>query len=416
MRVRLGAPGGTAVPAQAVPAASTAAKRAEHRAWLVLCAAFMSWCALALVGAGALLNYRETADEPQRAVVSVARGSVSYLPSSEAEPRLITRERVEVLDGTAVQTGPNAQASLTLFDGSQVRLLSEARLDLMAMRSGRFDAARTRLDMHLADGPAWLEIAGSLPSDKVVVDVGPAQVRLGRGEYLLWPQQDTARISVYQGHATLVDRERQAAVASGQRAHVSDGALIQVLPLDEDLLDNGSFASGLDGWRTLDDLEVRSDSLGQRRVLTPTPDGKEPTALWITRLSALNRHNKTGVIQEVNRNVRGFRSLLLRAKVRVVSAELHGGGYAGTEYPMTFVVYYVDDKGGEPNWIHGFFYKNDEGRPAQYGQLIPQDTWYQYEVDLMAQPDRPAHIKSVWVFGAGHDFEAMVANLQLVAR
>jgi hypothetical protein len=203
---------------------------------------------------------------------------------------------------------------------------------------------------------------------------------------------------------------------AGQRALVNGDLDLHVLPLDEELLVNGGFAQGLQGWKTLDDLEVRTDSLGKRTLETVDIDGVPTTALRVARTTSLDRHNKTGLVQEINRSVRGLRSLLLRAKVKVLSSKLDGGGFSGTEYPMTFVVYYLDDKGGEPNWIHGFFYRNEENRPAQFGEFIPRDTWRTYEVELMDQPDRPAHIKSIWVYGAGHDFEALVADLQLIAR
>ncbi|MBI4491565.1 MAG: FecR domain-containing protein [Chloroflexi bacterium] len=417
MKSRAGLTNGASVAARRGRPISAPARFAERRAWVILCAAFLTWCVLAAIGLSALASYRATAAEPQRATISVSRGLASYLPSPGAEPRLIAREHVEVLEGTVVQSGPNSQAAITLFDGSQVRLLAGTRLGLEAMHTGRFDAASTRLGLRLEDGPALFAMSGALPSGGAVVGLGDAQVRLDKGAFLLWAEPGAARISVYEGSAVVSQRDRQVALAAGQRAVAWPGlGLSNAWPLDEDLLLNGDFSQGFQGWKPLDDLEVQNDSLGRRRLVPVEVEGQPAIALRVTRETSMNRHAKTGLIQEVNRDVRGFRSLKLRARLQVLSSKLDGGGYAGTEYPMTFVVYYVDDKGGEPNWMHGFFYKNAEHRPAQFGQPVPQGTWLDYEVELMNQPDRPAFIKSIWVLGAGHDFDAQVTDLQLLAR
>lgn len=395
---------------------SDAAKRAERRAWLILLLAFATWCALATAALAALLDYRATAFEPHRAVLSQARGLVSYQPPRDAEPRLVNRERVDMLEGTLVRTGPGSQASLSFFDGSQLRLLSDAALRLTAMRSGKFNVASTNLGMRLESGPAWLKVSGQLPPPGVVVRLGDGELTLDRGDYGLLAEPEMARLSAYDGLARLTWGDRRTTVAAGQRAVLRRGQPPEVLSLEEDLLRNGSFRLGLQGWRPLDDLEVRTDTLGQRQLEQVEIDGQPATALRVTRKTSLDRHNKTGLVQELNRDVRGLRSLKLHARVRLLSSELDGGGLSGTEYPMTFVVYYVDERGGEPNWIHGFYYKNEENRPAQFGELIPRDTWRTYEVELLDQPDRPALLRSLWVYGAGHDFDAMVADLRLIAR
>lgn len=393
------------------------ARLAERRSWVIVYLAFLNWCLLVALGVAALLNYRATATEPQWAAVNVSGGLVSYQPSLSGEPRLITRERVDVLEGTVIQTEPSAEATLSLFDGSQVRLLGDARLSLQAMHTGKFEASGTQLGARLEAGPALFNVAGTLPGNGLVVDIGGAQTRLEKGQFLLWAEPTTARVLAYDGRASVAQPGKQVSLTSGQRAEWrARYDLSDPLPLAEDLLLNGDFSQGWRNWGTLDVLEVSNDALGQRGRVAVDIDGQAKVALRVTRDSPMDRHNKTGLIQIINRNVQGFRSLRLRASLRLLSANLDGGGYAGTEYPLTFVVYYRDERGGEPNWMHGFFYKNDENRPAQFGQRVAAGIWQDYEVDLMAQPDRPTFIKSVWVYGAGHDFDAMVTNLQLLAN
>ena len=63
-----------------------------------------------------------------------------------------------------------------------------------------------------------------------------------------------------------------------------------------------------------------------------------------------------------------FRSLNLSGLVKVSSASLDGGGYAGSEYPLMFRIQYVAENGGTYNWTHGFYVQNGTNRPTDMGE------------------------------------------------
>ena len=102
--------------------------------------------------------------------------------------------------------------------------------------------------------------------------------------------------------------------------------------------------------------------------------------------------------------------------VKVEAASLSGGGYLGTEYPMMLRLRYRDAAGNGQTWYRGFYYQNAEGRPTSRGEVVPQGAWTRVQVDLADLPERPAFLYSLEVLGAGHDFDALITDIRLVAE
>jgi len=100
----------------------------------------------------------------------------------------------------------------------------------------------------------------------------------------------------------------------------------------------------------------------------------------------------------------------------VRAASLSGGGYLGTEFPLMLRLRYRDAAGEGQVWYRGFYYQNPERRPAERGQLVAQDTWTSVRFDLAELPERPMFLYALEVLGAGHDFDAVVADIRLVAE
>jgi hypothetical protein len=75
---------------------------------------------------------------------------------------------------------------------------------------------------------------------------------------------------------------------------------------------------------------------------------------------------------------------------------------------------YRDTGGTGQAWYGGFYYANPERRPTERGQLVPADTWVRFELDLAELAEPPAFLYALEVLGAGHDFDALVADLRLV--
>jgi hypothetical protein len=404
----------------AMPTAEPAwvAAKARRRAWLCLAVAFAIWCTLAGSIGAAGWTYRRNATESPPAMLSIDRGTVFYGGPQTAD-QMRARPGMTAEEGGIVEVGENAQATLELFDGSTVHVMGQSRMELSTLRVGTFNADHTRLILGMLDGAAHFNIAGRLPYGReVVLNTPHGKVSLSKGEYLVWVQDDGTRVSSYNGQARADVDDHTVRIRDGQRALLpTDGVPRGPFALAENLLRNGDFARQFQGWTMLDKREEgRPDVGGTRRLVEETIAGRQVQAMHITRESEKDTHNETGIIQEINRDVSGYRNVAVTGWVKVSHSSLSGGGYLGSEYPVMFRVNYTDEKGGRPGWTHGFYIANPENRPTENGEIIPKGEWFPFLGRLSDLPDRPIFIRSIEVLAAGHDFDAMIADIRLVAE
>ena len=404
--------------ASATPGVGSSARRAEQRTWVCFSLAFFVWCG---VVAGALVtanNYRRYATDAPPALLSVDSGTVFY-EGAAGFGQMRARPGMTVDEGGFVEVGESGRAMLELFDGSSVTLLRNSRLELATHRIGKFNADHTRLALSLSSGAANLNVAGKLPFGREVTVTTPhGLVSLSKGDYLVWVQDDGTRVSSYTGRAKAEIDANVVRLRDGQRAILApDGFPRGPFPLVENLVRNGDFSRQLQGWTMLDKGEAgRPDVGGTRQLVEDTIVGRKVQALKISRNTAKDTHNETGIVQEINRDVSAYRNVSFTAWIKIDHASLSGGGYLGSEYPLMLRVHYTDEKGGRPGWSQGFFYANPDNRPTEGGELIAQGQWYPYLGRLADLPERPAYIRSLEILSAGHDFDATVTDVRLIAE
>ncbi|MBA2447009.1 MAG: FecR domain-containing protein [Chloroflexi bacterium] len=363
-------------------------------------------------------NYRRYATDSPPAVLSVGQGKVFYQgPANAIQLRASSGMQLE--EGSFVEVGDNGRSMLELFDSSTVTLTPSSRLELTTHRLGRFNADHTRLSLSLSSGAANLNVAGKLPFGREITVATPhGVVSLSKGDYLVWVQEDGTRVSSYSGRVKADIDENVVRLRDGQRAILaSDGLPRGPFPLMENLVRNGDFSRQLQGWTMLDKGEPgRPDIGGTRRLMEEAIAGRKVQALKIIRDSPRDAFNETGIVQEINRDVSAYRNVSFTAWIKIDHASLSGGGYLGSEYPMMFRVNYTDEKGARPGWTQGFYYANPENRPTDNGELIAQGQWYPYLGRLSDLRERPTFIRSIEALSAGHDFDALVADIRLIAE
>jgi hypothetical protein len=286
------------------------------------------------------------------------------------------------------------------------------------LRAGRFNPEMARVAFQQLAGTVRFTIAaanGRAPS----VETPYGTVALGPGDYIVAVQGREALALARAGTAWVSVGADTRELPAGQRIHLAAGAPADgPYPGAPNLVRNGDFRDGLADWQPHDELErtPRLDRGGEREIV-PVEIGDRPlTALRVRRLSLLQTHNETGVIQDVHADVAVYPEVWLSALVRVRHASLSGGGYLGTEYPAMLRVHYRDAAGNGRTWVHGFYYQNPEERPVDRGSQVPRDTWVHFSVDLATLRPRPLTIYALEVLGAGHDFDALITDVQLVAR
>jgi hypothetical protein len=394
------------------------AARARRRAWLCVVIAFAVWCTLAGSVAVTGWSYRRNATESPPAQLNVERGTVFYTSPAAAD-QMRARPGMTADEGGIVEVGDNGRATIELFDGSTVQLMGNTQMELSQIRVGKFNPDHTRVVLGMLEGAAHFTIAGKLPYGReVVLNTPYGKVSLSKGEYLVWVQEDGTRVSSYVGQAKAGVDDHAVRIRDGQRALLpTDGFPRGPFTLAENLLKNGDFARQFQGWTMLDKYEPgRPDVGGTRRLVEETIAGRRVEAMRITRDTDKDTHNETGITQDVNRDVSAYRNIAVTAWVKINQASLSGGGYLGSEYPVMFRVNYTDERGGRPGWTHGFYYSNAESRPTDNGEIIAQGEWYPFLGRLTDLPDRPIFIKSIEVLSAGHDFDATIADIRLVAE
>jgi hypothetical protein len=390
---------------------------AERRTWLVLGVAFAVWCAISAALLAWVLTVRRHATDTPTAELVVERGTAFYQgPDGPRQERV--REATAVREGGMVEVGDRGRATLRLLDGSTVVLLPGARLGLRAHRIGRFSSEQTAVSLDLSAGAARFDVTDGLPAGRelgLTTALGP--VRLSQGSFLVSLEEDGVRVLSYAGRAWVGD-DGGVRLPDGQRAVLPpDGRPRGPFARAEDLLRNGDFADRLAGWTPLDRGEPgRPDVGGARELIDDTIAGRKVRALRITRDSPKDAFNETGIVQQVGRDVSAYRTLAVMAWVKVNYASLSGGGYLGSEYPLMFRVNYSDERGGRPGWTRGFYYANPEDRPTTNGEVIARGEWVPYVARLSDLPDRPAFIDSIEVLSAGHDFDAIVADIRLTVE
>ena len=401
----------------AVPG-DTGARWVQRRTWICLGAAFLIWCALAVTLLYGTLTYRRGATASPPAMLAIERGTVFY-EGAAGSPQLRARPSQTIEEGSIVEAVDNGRATLELFDGTVISLLSNTRIELQSLRVGTFNAEHTRLALGMSTGAAHFTVPGHLPYGRDITITTPhGAISLNQGEYLVWVLEDGTRVSSYAGQAEVAVQEHAVRLRDGQRATLPlDGIPRGPFPLLDNMIRNGDFAREFQGWSVLDKGEPgRPDVGGTRRLVEETIAGRKVQALQISRETTKDTHNETGIVQEINRDVSAYRTVTLTAWVKVNNASLSGGGYLGTEYPLMFRVQYTDELGGRPGWSRGFFYANPENRPTENGEQVAQGEWFPFLVRLSDLPDRPAFVKSIEVLAAGHDFDAVVADVRLVAE
>jgi hypothetical protein len=405
-----------AFPAAEARPVRTAAE-AQRLAWRVLLAAFAVW--LVLVGGAVAwgVHWVRTVTVGAPATLYLTQGLVLFRERDGA-PLQPARDGMPLLEGDTLEVTDGALAEIALPEIGQLSLGPGTRLRIRDLRAGRFNPEMARVAFQQLAGTVRLIIAadnGRAPS----VETPYGTVALGPGDYIVAVQGREALALARAGTAWVSVGADTRELPPGQRIHLAAGAPADgPYPGAPNLVRNGDFRDGLAGWQPHDELErtPRLDRGGEREIVPVEVGGRSLTALRVRRLSLLQTHNETGVIQDLHADVAVYPEVWLSALVRVRHASLSGGGYLGTEYPAMLRVHYRDAAGNGRTWVHGFYYQNPEERPVDRGSEIPRDTWVHFSVDLAALRPRPLTIYALEVLGAGHDFDALITDVQLVAR
>ena len=241
---------------------------------------------------------------------------------------------------------------------------------------------------------------------------GQGRLDLGTGTYRIEMEADGAvHLSVRHGTALVWLGSRVLEAPAGRRVVLQpDESILGPLPLERDLLRDPLLERLIDGtaWTAFVVTEA-----GTSGTVTP-----QSTAVWFERQTldgSTDRHGESGIVQDLDRDVRDYVNLSLRADVRTDRQTLSGGGTAGTEYPLMLRLTYLDAEGREQIWATGFYHQNDAGLSIKLGRHIPPGEWITFDHPTLLQEIRPApvRLRRLEVLGSGWEYRSAIRRVEL---
>jgi len=122
--------------------------------------------------------------------------------------------------------------------------------------------------------------------------------------------------------------------------------------------------------------------------------------------------------------VQDFDSLRVQLDVRLNRQSLPGGGTLGSEFPVMIHLAYKDADGNDRDWYHGFYHVPPPenwllfNTPDNSSERVARFFWYPYEsVNLLDSlgTSKPVYIKYVRIYASGWIYDALIADVALLA-
>jgi len=397
----------------------------EQVAWLVLFSAFGIFCFLATLIPVTLYWYITNASTPISTEITSVRGTVLLGDSgAELSSSLTDGNTTTIEESYTVSTDDTSQAILTFADDSSLTMYSNTSVVLREMQEPRFAISPnpTRVTIDVQKGRIRVTSARSREDLQFDINTPYAAVELDQGSFSIDVTDDEVQVTSRLGEAIVSGADRTVTLEKEQRAVIKSDVLQAPLPAAQDLLAGSGFFNPAfkNSWEVYDikpiegmTTTVKIVNFDRRNVLVLASEGQD------------NVHTETGVMQQVNKDVRDFQSLRVFAEVRLVNQSLPGGGHLGSEFPIMLHIAYKDAEGNDRDWFHGFYYDPPPdnfvlyNQPDNSSERIARYIWYPYEsVNLLTTlgPAKPVFIKSIRIYASGWLYESMVANISLLAQ
>jgi hypothetical protein len=403
----------------------------ERLAWSILLVA-SGLCGLLAVGGplGVRAAVR-AATTQQEVTLEVQRGTLRVALEGLGDPIAADHTRHEIPDETVVGTGEGQGRLVARKPGDAgpvvawIQLYESTEVVLHRARSPLFEVSDLPHEV-------VLEVTGGRVVVAVVDEDGrpsAAEVRtphgvatMGQGSYEVVVGEIETEIRVRRGWAEVFEK----LVAEGQRIVLREGTIAEVLPAVGNLVFNGGFSEGLEGWTT--------HTSGQD-ALQPLPEIEVETVegTQVVRFHSIaGNAAKAGITQVVDEYIGNETSLELRVDLLIESHTLPVCGTLGSECPVMVRLEYTDGQGVEREWQQGFYsVPNPPGAPEpnpafcitcsepfEHDQ-IPAATWHSFLsgnlIILLSQSNRPPiNIRAVTIYASGHAFDTLVAEVELL--
>jgi hypothetical protein len=419
---------------------SAAAASSPHaqvrRAWVIVIACFAAFVTLSTVAinTGAWVYRHATA--PETASLTVVSGS-GVLVRSPSDPDWRLVEAPGTLrEGDRISTALGTVAVIRTFDGSTVEVAEDTVVRLARMRSSRF-LDRTKLNMFEVErGAIYVSMAsrGEFTYSEVVVVTPALRVVMpdergqdGFGAFLVEVtddpasgHRDEARIGVLHGMVWLEINGSRTALTANQQVIVDGaGTIGPVTPIVRELVRNGTFVSGFEGWVPFiqrgPTVPEGSPTNASVELVPEATEYGPAVAVELLRRSGSTGPVSTGIRQRIGKTIRVHSSLRLQIDAKISDQHPPSSGSNLNEFPLMIEINYIDINGQEARWTSGYYVLADESTPIPHNRAtkLDRDAWQRIVFDLRFLSPLPQQVTSIVVYASGQSYQTRIANISL---
>ncbi|MEZ4520045.1 MAG: FecR domain-containing protein [Thermomicrobiales bacterium] len=401
-----------------------------RRAWTTVIACLI----LFAIGTGSIafaLNWIYTHATVRRgAEATIISGTGALWRSSPDNEWTIFNDSVVIDEGDEISTELGTVVWITLFDGSTLEVTERSHLRFERLRESRFSDTTRQVRIALRHGAVYATMApvtrveyGELevlaPENSVIArDTATDDAATSPSFVVEVPAGNAPgiapfRTAAFRGSIEIETTARNFEMTGPQQYIIdNDGLGHRTDSIRSEILANGSFIEGLEGWDPIYSAEGREP---QERIgtveTTDTGSGAREHALHIHRPES-TIWARTGVRQAIERTLRLPSALTLEFDVLI---ESQGAAVDGREtVPLAIELDYTDILGQERAWTAVYATRDGEGvlDANAFTTVIP-GRWTHVIVDLHNLEPVPKVLDTIVVYASGGGYDAFMSNLSL---
>jgi hypothetical protein len=418
-------------------------KRFETVAWIIL---LTSLCICLIIAFGVPWSTRwlvMNTTRPLQVVIQPRAGIVAQQEPGNSLSTLLSSD-VEITGKKTFQLSEDAEAWLLFYLPDSynpeaetptspivtVQMYGDTDITIENTQTPRFAASRlpNQVTLDVRRG-ANTQIAVEDNDRPTVLHVQtPHSVaEMDKGAYTVVVEAKRTEFAVSSGAAHIPDPAtgENFILAELQRAEVTAEGLVEIYTGERDILRNrnGNFELPLEGtWEVFTRTAFADQSSG---TVQQTALADNSHIILLERMG--QGFSEAGITQEINQDIRGVKSLRVRARLRVDTQVLAVCGSLGTECPIMIRIKYTDQTGAVREWLQGFYTKEgDSNQPVcqscewQATHIkVASGIWHNYESpDLLplmqAKGIDPVAIRQVDIYASGHGYGAAVDEVAIL--
>lgn len=417
-------------------------KKTETLAWIILLTAF---CICVIITIGTPWSVRwfvMNTRRPLKVFIQPRAGIVAQQEPGSATSTLLSSE-TEITGKATFRLSENAEAWLLFYHPEgytpgtppppivTVQIYGETDLTIENAQTPRFSASRlpNQVTLEIRRGAnTQIAVEDNERTTMLYVQTPHGVAEMEKGIYTVVVEDDQTEFAVSSGKAHIPDPVNGEKLILGelQRAEVTAAGLTEIYTGERDILRNrnGDFELPLEGTWVIFNRTAFADQSSGTVLQTALADNRH--------IVLLERYgqgfSEAGITQEINQDIRGVKSLRVRARLRVDYQTLTVCGSLGTECPVMIRIKYTDQTGALREWLQGFYVREgDTNQPmcqscewqAVHIKVAQPGVWHNYESpDLLplmhAKNIDPVSIRQVDIYASGHSYSAAVDEIAIL--